>query len=616
MILFGGKKVKLFVGTQKVKAAYVGTTKVYPNSSLALSASVLNFAAAGGQAALSIQVEDGQAWSLTGVPSGWSVSATSGTGTGTVTITAPNNTTTAVAGTLTVTSEDLSAVCSLAQAAGSIVYGAWRNVRLETEGGVTSFTAAGGTAKIHMVVERDWTWNGVAGSGGTETNWSTPANVTVSDAIASVAADVLTVGSLGTTFKSTTQILIEAGSAVASSNRKTLTITQLVNAVVKVEGIGTRTTLSYSQASAAGGTSSPHWDGDTASVMDSKVRTTFASGATAGWSAATAGGEFGIDRMPYSWAGPSGNFTALDTSTGVVTVASKGTTVSGVTSGPAVTCNIYYRFINAVAYGGLTVVAESAVPGIATPTQAANAITYGSTFVLVNGSQATSAALSFGNSVQTLAVSLRQQQNCSYTSGAAGVVDTSQKPSVVSSSGYFTVADTTTYNGNATVPEYSFSITAAANSSTSTRSATVTFTFPNGDVVTVSCSQKGVSMAYQYLNVVADANSVSNGSVSQLVVAWGTSSGSYSSSKTLTGSEISTTAQHITLSQVAAGTTIYFKFTGSVTASRLGAVAFTGSNGLTLSGTTSYSAAGNVEFYGQMSVGSGGSYTGSLFINH
>lgn len=361
MITFGSKKVKLFVGTQKVKAAYVGTTKVYPNSSLALSASVLNFAAAGGQAALSILVEDGQAWSLTGVPAGWSVSATSGTGTGTVTITAPNNTTTAaVAGTLTVTSEELSAVCALAQAA--------------------------------------------------------------------------------------------------------------------------------------------------------------------------------------------------------------------------------------------------------------NAITYGSTFVLVNGSQATSAALSFGNSAQTLAVSLRQRQNCSYTSGAAGVVDTSQKPSVVSSSGYFTVADTTTYNGNATVPEYSFSITAAANSSSSTRSATVTFTFPNGDVVTVSCSQKGVSMAYQYLNVVADSNTVSNGSVSQLVVAWGTSSGSYSSSKTLTGSEISTTAQQISLSRVAAGTTIYFKFTGSVTASRLGAVAFSASGGLTLSGTTSYNMAGNVEFYGQMAVGSGGSYTGVLNI--
>ena len=805
MIKLGAGNVTLYLGDKKVKAAWLGTEKVYPNSSLVLSASSLSFAAAGQEQQLAITVDEGQAWTIAALPAGFSVSSSSGTGPATVTVTADNNTsTTARTGDLTVNSEELSATCSLSQTAGAKVYGAWQNVRLETEGNITSFAAGGGTAKIHMVVERTWTWNGVAGSGGSETNWSQPADVTVSDTIASVSADVLTVGSLGTTFKAATQILIGAGTAsdTVSTNRKTLAITQAANYVTAARALKTRT-LTYPQIGAGGGTSNVQWDAyPTDADIDKLWGFTWASGANGTWSQAKLGGSNAQTGMSYKWAGASGNFTALNTSTGAVTASSKGTTVNGVTSSPTITATQTCKFTNNAAYGGSSVSwdttatgtcsqAANAVTGYGTPTgrtlsvadipasggsvssgtlggtitqsrtftsgasdtltnptvsassysaavsganlgttvtsrtakgtlthyytcngkqgscsatvyqaantwydhdivlsanstsigaaggsvtltatiyrmyasgtravggsgygtlsgsatgftvsgwtvtaagrgttvgaarsisvvckyngltsnsvtvtQAANAAKAGSTYILVNGSQATSKSLSFGNAASTQYLRLRQKQNYSYTSGATEVVDTSKKPSFASSSGYFTVKDATDYGGNPTVPEYMFGITVTANSSSSSRSATVTFTFPNGDKVTASCTQSaggGTTTKPQYLKIMADSVTAGNSSVPSLTVAWGTTAGSYSNSETLTASNITTTGKTVSLGNMASGRTIYFKFTGQVTPVKMASIEFTGS-GLTLSGDTSYLGASAVEFYGQMSV--------------
>ena len=150
MLTLGNKKVKLFVGSTPVKEAYLGNVKVYPNTSLAITAS-LAFEAAGGSLALSIQVEDGQPWSIGRLPAGWAASATSGNGPASVTITAPNNTTTAPkSGTITVISEDLSATCAISQAAGvmSEEWSGWGNVSLSLAANFTEIAAAGGTATI------------------------------------------------------------------------------------------------------------------------------------------------------------------------------------------------------------------------------------------------------------------------------------------------------------------------------------------------------------------------------------------------------------------------------------------------------------------------------------
>lgn len=802
MIKLGTGNVTLYLGDKKVTAAWLGSEKVYPNSFLELSASSLSFAAAGQAQQLAITVNDGQAWTIAALPAGFSVSSSSGTGPATVTVTAANNTSiTARTGTLTVNSEDLSAACSLSQTSGAKVYGAWQNVRLETEGNITSFAAGGGTAKIHMVVERTWTWNGVAGSGGTETSTSSLASPSTSDSIASVSGNTLTVGSLGTTFKASKTITVSAQTA-HDATRVSATVTQAANYVTAARALKTRT-LTYPQIGAGGGTSNVRWDAyPTDADIDKLWGFTWASGANGTWSQAKLGGSNAQTGMSYKWAGASGNFTALNTSTGAVTASSKGTTVNGVTSSPTITATQTCKFTNNAAYGGSSVSwdttatgtcsqAANAVTGYGTPTgrtlsvadipasggsvssgtlggtitqsrtftsgasdtltnptvsassysaavsganlgttvtsrtakgtlthyytcngkqgscsatvyqaantwydhdivlsanstsigaaggsvtltatiyrmyasgtravggsgygtlsgsatgftvsgwtvtaagrgttvgtarsisvvckyngltsnsvtvtQAANAAKAGSTYILVNGSQATSKSLSFGNAASTQYLRLRQKQNYSYTSGATEVVDTSKKPSFASSSGYFTVKDATDYGGNPTVPEYMFGITVTANSSSSSRSATVTFTFPNGDKVTASCTQSaggGTTTKPQYLRIMADSVTVGNSSVPSLTVAWGTTAGSYSNSETLTASNITTTGKTVSLGSMASGRTIYFKFTGQVTPVKMASIEFTGS-GLTLSGDTSYLGASAVEFYGQMSV--------------
>lgn len=164
------RTARVMIGPFTIGRIMVGPYKVYPNSSLAVTQS-LAFAAAGGPLALSIQVEDGQGWSISGLPAGWSASATSGSGTASVTITAPNNTTTAPkSGTITVISEDLSATCAISQAAGAIHYG----TPIVTAFGYPDIPAAGGTVAPNVYAyEQVYTWNGVPGSGGVLTTGGT-----------------------------------------------------------------------------------------------------------------------------------------------------------------------------------------------------------------------------------------------------------------------------------------------------------------------------------------------------------------------------------------------------------------------------------------------------------
>ncbi|WP_294596318.1 BACON domain-containing protein [uncultured Rikenella sp.] len=181
----------MFLGEKPVREAYLGTTKVYPNSSLAVTGA-LAFAAAGGGQSLAITVESGQAWTLSGVPNGWSASATTGIGPASVVITASNNTSTAARnGTLIVASDGLSASCSLSQAAGAQVYAA-PVVSLA----VADIPASGGTVSSGTVgYSQSWTWNGVAGSGGT---------LTAGGAVSYSAA--VSAGSLSTTVRARTAV--------------------------------------------------------------------------------------------------------------------------------------------------------------------------------------------------------------------------------------------------------------------------------------------------------------------------------------------------------------------------------------------------------------------------
>ncbi len=172
MITLGNNKIaKMYLGATPVATSYLGSQQVYPNASLALSADLLAFAAAGGSQELTVAVEEGQMWALS-VPVGWSASSQSGTGTATLTLTIDNNTTTvARSGALTVVSEDLTATCALAQAAGAKSYG---EISIGAYGyGV--LPAGGGTVSPTLAYSQPWTWNGVNGSGGTITSGATVA---------------------------------------------------------------------------------------------------------------------------------------------------------------------------------------------------------------------------------------------------------------------------------------------------------------------------------------------------------------------------------------------------------------------------------------------------------
>lgn len=166
MINLSAKKIKnLYLGTVKLKKAFLGEKKVYPNSSLSLSAASLSFAAAGESLQLTIFVEEEQSWNIS-VPSPWRVNATSGKGNETLTITIDNNkTTSSRSNVLTVTSEDLSAKCNLTQVIGKQIYG---EISIGTFA-YADIPAGGGTVRPSLSYSQPWTWNGVAESGGTVT---------------------------------------------------------------------------------------------------------------------------------------------------------------------------------------------------------------------------------------------------------------------------------------------------------------------------------------------------------------------------------------------------------------------------------------------------------------
>lgn len=483
------------LGTTDVTAIYVGADKIWPAGLLELSASSLSFAAAGQTQQLAITVNDGQAWTIATLPAGFSVSASSGTGPATVTVTAANNTsTTARTGNLTVNSEDLSAACSLSQTAGAKVYGAWQNVSLTID--TTSFAASGGTSAMRVNVKRTWTWNGVAGSGGTETSTSSLASPSTSDSIASVSGNALTVGSLGTTFKASKTITVSAQTA-HDATRVSATVVQAANYVVAAKALKTRT-LTYPQIGAGGGTSNVQWDAyPTDADIDKLWGFTWVSGADGTWSQAKLGGSNAQTGMSYKWTGASGNFTALNTSTGAVTASSKGTTVNGVTSSPAITATQTCKFTNNAAYGGSSVSWDTTATG--TCSQAANAVTkYG----IPSGRQLSVPTIpASGGTVSKGTWSGTIKQSRTFTSGdsdtltnptvtaerwsspvSAGKIGAVDKPAtpVGSITGYYTCNGVEVSVGITVTQEANYIDTSKTKTTCNGTTATKTFTYVSG----------------------------------------------------------------------------------------------------------------------------------------
>lgn len=153
---------------------------------VSISASTQTIAASGGSSTITTNASRSRTWTWNGVGTTHTDTETatptlSGSAGGFTlsgkTVTASNNTTTNSRSiTITATSNSVSKSITITQSAGAKVYGNWSAWTVNISADKTSIGATGGTATISTSASRtrSYTWNGVAGSGGTETENGTP----------------------------------------------------------------------------------------------------------------------------------------------------------------------------------------------------------------------------------------------------------------------------------------------------------------------------------------------------------------------------------------------------------------------------------------------------------
>lgn len=179
-----------YVGLSKtVTITQQAGAKVYSAWSawtVSISASTQTIAASGGSSTITTNASRSRTWTWNGVGTTHTDTETatptlSGSAGGFTlsgkTVTASNNTTTNSRSiTITATSNSVSKSITITQSAGTKVYGSWSGWTVNISADKTSIGATGGTATISTSASRtrSYTWNGVAGSGGTETGNGSP----------------------------------------------------------------------------------------------------------------------------------------------------------------------------------------------------------------------------------------------------------------------------------------------------------------------------------------------------------------------------------------------------------------------------------------------------------
>jgi hypothetical protein len=179
-----------YVGLSKtVTITQQAGAKVYSAWSawaVSISASTQTIGASGGSATITTNASRSRTWTWNGVGTTHTDTETatptlSGSAGGFTlngkTVTASNNTTTNSRSiTITATSNSVSKSVTITQLAGAKVYGNWSAWIVNISADKTSIGATGGTATISTSASRtrSYTWNGVAGSGGTETGNGSP----------------------------------------------------------------------------------------------------------------------------------------------------------------------------------------------------------------------------------------------------------------------------------------------------------------------------------------------------------------------------------------------------------------------------------------------------------
>jgi hypothetical protein len=229
-----------YVGLSKtVTITQQAGTKVYSAWSawaVSISASTQTIAASGGSATITTNASRSRTWTWNGVGTTHTDTETaiptlSGSASGFTlsgkTVTASNNTTTNSRSiTITATSNSVSKSVTITQSAGTKVYGNWSAWTVNISADKTSIGATGGTATISTSASRtrSYTWNGVAGSGGTETGNGSPTLSKVSGS-GSWTSPKVTYGNNTSTSSKSTVIR-----ATIDSTTKDITISQSAGA--------------------------------------------------------------------------------------------------------------------------------------------------------------------------------------------------------------------------------------------------------------------------------------------------------------------------------------------------------------------------------------------------
>lgn len=203
---------------------------------VSISASTQTIAASGGSSTITTNASRSRTWTWNGVGTTHtdtetaiptlSGSASEFTLSG-KTVTASNNTTTNSRSiTITATSNSVSKSITITQSAGAKVYGNWSAWIVNISADKTSIGATGGTATISTSASRtrSYTWNGVAGSGGTETGNGSPTLSKVSGSDSWTSPKVTYGNNTSTSSKST---VIRA---TIDSTTKDITISQSAGA--------------------------------------------------------------------------------------------------------------------------------------------------------------------------------------------------------------------------------------------------------------------------------------------------------------------------------------------------------------------------------------------------
>jgi hypothetical protein len=229
-----------YVGLSKtVTITQQAGAKVYSAWSawaVSISASTQTIAASGGSATITTNASRSRTWTWNGVGTTHTDTETatptlSGSAGGFTlsgkTVTASNNTTTNSRSiTITATSNSVSKSITITQSAGAKVYSNWSSWTVNISADKTSIGATGGTATISTSASRtrSYTWNGVAGSGGTETGNGSPTLSKVSGS-GSWTSPKVTYGNNTSTSSKSTVIR-----ATIDSTTKDITISQSAGA--------------------------------------------------------------------------------------------------------------------------------------------------------------------------------------------------------------------------------------------------------------------------------------------------------------------------------------------------------------------------------------------------